>query len=209
MATSGCSSSSASTSSGRDVHARRLDRVAQPTGEEQVTVGVETSGVAGAVPAVGGEHVGTLALVDAVHQRVAAHPHLADLAGCHVGAGLRIDDAVLDAGHLTPEAALLVGRKRHVALERVRAQGLGHAQRRGPRPRWPAQLGGGERGGGAGADRRQVAAGVLGMVGERLAHVRPPQHLRHPLSLEQRQRRARLEPLLEHDGGAGVHGGEQ
>ena len=69
---------------------------------------VEATRVAGAVPAVGGERVVTLTLVEADHQRVAAQPQLPHLADRQVVAGDRIDDLVLDARHRVAEAAGLL-----------------------------------------------------------------------------------------------------
>ncbi len=92
----------------------------------------------------------------------------------------------------------------------MRAEGLGHAERVGA-----GHLGADllvlrqQRGEGAAPDGRQVALLEARVVHQRLGHVRPTEHLGDPLALDEPERGAGLELLLEDERGPGVHGGDQ
>src|SRR5207245_372175 len=97
--------------------------------EVEVPVVVEPAGVARSVPAIGGEDVGALLLVEPEHQRVAAHAQLTQLAGGERLSGDGINDAVLDAGHGPAERTRLLRWKEcAVVVDGVRPERLGHAE---------------------------------------------------------------------------------
>ena len=98
--------------------------------EEEVPLFVEMPAVAGVVEALVVEDVLALALVETLHQAVAAHTDLSVLARLPALARLRIDHLVGDALQgLAEGAPQALGQVDIHAAVGVRAAGLGHSER--------------------------------------------------------------------------------
>ena len=105
----------------RHVRARGLDHVAAPAVEVEEAVVVDAEQIAGAVPAVGGEHLVPLAPVVALHQgrargTTARRPRPARTSSSGVG----VDDPRLEPGHRPPERAAPAARAGRVSSALMR-----------------------------------------------------------------------------------------
>ena len=103
---------------GRDVRAAGLDHVAAPTVEVEEALVVDGERVAGAEPAVGGEHLVALAPVVPLHEQRPPEPQLALLARRAVGQRVGVHDPGLELGDgLAERPAVALGQ---IALVRAR-----------------------------------------------------------------------------------------
>jgi hypothetical protein len=145
-------------------------------------------------------------------RQIAAHEDLADLTRRQRSSRLAVDDADLHAGQRKADRGpALVGRVVRVGHAAV-AVGLGeavdvadlahaeihhhlHRRRRTDR--------------GTGAERRQIAPRAFRMLGEGQRDIGRAVVNRAPLALDQRERRARLQRLLQHDRAAMGHHRQQ
>ena len=118
---------------------------------------------------------------------------------------------MLDPGHAASERVLLARRQLDIErLDRMRAQRLGHAERCGP----PAavahpQVRRQQLVEAAAPDGGQVALSEGRVLHQGLGCVGPADHVGRSAAFDQLQGRPRLEPPLEHDSGAHVHGADE
>ena len=186
-----------------------LDHLAQPAGEVEPAVVVEVAGVAGAVAAVGLEHVFALAPLQSLHQRVAAQPRSRPRRRRGTSSPRRRDRrscARCPASDLPNVPRRDSGSGVVLVAERVRAAHLGHAERRRSSPR----------AGGARAARGRACSCARPTTrrGPRTTGA-PPWSCpvaASPVAIVARscsmsvERRAGLERALGHEGRAEVHG---
>ncbi len=119
----------ASTSRGRHVGTAGLDQVAVAALEVEEAVRVDRHQVPAAVPAVGGERLGPLPPVVALHEERAPEPQLTHRAGVGRRARLGVDHPSLQARRRATEgAAPVLGLVPLVVGHQAHAAGLGHAQ---------------------------------------------------------------------------------
>ena len=183
-----------------DVESRRLDHLGGPPREEQVAV-AEVAAIAGVVPAVGVEDVLPLVLVDARPSRCSRERRPRPpgrRAGCRSVSGSAMRCSTY--GHPRPEgAAKLLGQHRCHLLgrlpQRVRAGGLGHAQRVVDR------AGGRHRAHPAGAGRHVAKSrpAYVGSSTRRRPYVRPGHQPAGALPLDEVERHLGVEAFLAHE----------